>query len=78
MIGPSYLVELFEAVGFRLVDEPGCGLARMTRVVSVSVNRVPVNRNETLVLGQKNAPGDLCRVNRARTNELATHSDRRA
>jgi hypothetical protein len=37
MIVAADQVEIYFALGFRLIDEPGCGIARL----SVCVNRVP-------------------------------------
>ena len=44
MIMPAHNIEIYSALGFRLVDEPGCGLARMARSSVCRVHRVHSNK----------------------------------
>ena len=52
MIIAAHQIEIFAALGFRLLDEPRCGVARMA---VCSVNRVPINAQNHALPAQRKA-----------------------
>jgi hypothetical protein len=57
IIVPASEIETFLACGFRLGDEPGCGIARMFSIVG-GLNCVPINPTK-LPAGAKKLPAAM-------------------